>query len=499
MAETKQAYISPPEGVLEISIIRDANPRVLINLDLGIPNFTVFSMNLPLVEDQPNAMSGLIAEAVHVLLDEVSNFMISTEYEKEVIVQMYATVLATFKNMSNEADSSKEQDVIGADPVVKTLEGTFQLPMSFVNETYKKVVTAASLGLNRAEALYKRIAKFKLDPQRQQLLKAAQTMDTSGAQEAAGQALSDYQHKIINELFGLLAEYFASDDMFPEENAVEDLGKDKYEYAGQNLSMAQHAREKKMYSFAATCEEIALDNISTAVSYVRNELRHREQLAESKTLVDEIMNVLSSKSGATKVQRSPKVRHIELTYSPKQKNTVDDTARVIRQYRNRSLRQQPNPMFVVVYDRQGKPRGTISLGPGFKNDLLKAMKKGSVDFSPPISFSTEESMKGTAIKGIPKTISVTGDTYLAVATAGPDMALYHGPSDWLVKFTDGRSQIFPGRPTFANMRRLNFPVPRNRHKWTMIPQDEAPKEEKPAAASIEPVEASSADTGGTLQ
>ena len=46
----KTAYVSPPHGALDITIIRDAQPRVTISLDLGIPNFTVFSMNLPLAE-----------------------------------------------------------------------------------------------------------------------------------------------------------------------------------------------------------------------------------------------------------------------------------------------------------------------------------------------------------------------------------------------------------------------------------------------------------------
>ena len=51
------------------------------------------------------------------------------------------------------------------------------------------------------------------------------------------------------------------------------------------------------------------------------------------------------------------------------------------------------------------------------------------------------------------------------------MALYHGPQDYIVKFPDGRSAIFPGRPTFRKMRLLNFPVPRNRYKWTLITEE----------------------------
>ena len=340
---TKTAYVSPPHGLLEIGIIRDANPRVSISLDLGIPNFTVFSMTFPLAEGAPRAMSELIAEAVNVLLDEVASFMIAQQYEDSVIVKMYQTVLSAFKSMSKEADTSKEQDARGADPTVQIYEGTFDIPMEFINETQKKVVTG----------------------------------------------------------------------------------------------------------------------------------------------------------GAKKIERAPKVRHIELKYSPKDKIKPTDTARVIRQYRNRSLKQQPKPMFVIVYDQLGRATGTIPIGTGktFKNQLLKMLKKGSVDFTAPVSFTNEQELKANPLQGIPRAISVGGMTYEPEAVAGADMALYKGPADYLVKFSDGRSQTFPGRPTFRKMRMLNFPVPKSRHKWTMISEEalakpeekmEAPAEEVKEAADPDP-------------
>lgn len=338
MAENKISYISPEEGVLEIAIIRDANPRVTIALDLGIPNFTVFSLNFPLAEGAPTAMAELIAEAVNVVLDEVASFMMAQEYEEPTIVQMYQTVLTAFKSMSTEADTSKEQDVAGQDPTVQVYEGTFKIPMEFINATQKHVVTGAA--------------------------------------------------KVL--------------------------------------------------------------------------------------------------------KRQPKVRHIELTYSPKRKTKPDDSARVIRQYRNRSLKQQPKPMFVIVYDSMGRATGTIPIGTGktFKNQLLKMLKKGSVDFTAPVSFTNESEMKSSPLNGIPRAVSVAGITYQPEGIAGPDMALYKGPQDWLVKFPDGRSQIFPGRPTFRKMRLLNFPVPKSRMNWTMISQDQlqepkdiqAPKDEAVTAA-----------------
>src|SRR5277367_5068982 len=340
---TKLAYVSPPHGVLEITMIRDANPRVSISLDLGIPNFTVFSMTFPLAEGEPRAMSELIAEAVNVLLDEVASFMIAQEYEEPVIVNMYQTVFSAFKGMSSEADTSKEQDVAGQDPTVQIYEGTFTIPQDFINATQKHVVTG----------------------------------------------------------------------------------------------------------------------------------------------------------GVKKIKREPKVRHIELTYSPKQKTKPNDTARVIRQYRNRSLKQQPKPMFVIVYDQLGRATGTIPIGTGktFKNQLLKMLKKGSVDFTAPVSFVNEQEMKAAPLNGIPRAISIGGITYQPEGHAGGDMALYKGPQDYIVKFPDGRSQIFPGRPTFRKMRLLNFPVPKSRWKWTLIPQDslEQPKdmEEEPQEEMEEAAEPTS--------
>lgn len=311
----KQGYISPQEGKLEISVVRDAQPRVDIALDLGIPNFTVFSMRLPLVEDDPRAMSGLVAEAVHVLCDEVASFMLSMQFEEEVIVRLYATVLAAYKAMAK--GDNKES----GDDMVKTFEVGFRLPQEFVDETQKKVVTAAKV-----------------------------------------------------------------------------------------------------------------------------------------------------------VQRTPKTRHLELTYAKPSKTTVDDTARVVRQYRNRTLRQQPRPLYVVVYDQLGRPQGAVPVDPNFKNKLLQmTRKRGSVEFGAPVSYTSEQEMRSTPISGMPSAISVGGFTYLPEAVAGADMALYHGPQDWLVKFPDGSNPsaaVFPKRPIIPTLRKLGLPVPLHRFNWTTLPKEE---------------------------
>ena len=83
-------------------------------------------------------------------------------------------------------------------------------------------------------------------------------------------------------------------------------------------------------------------------------------------------------------------------------------------YRNRSLKQQPKPLYVVVYDQLGRPTGTIPIGPGknFKNELLRATRKtAAVEFTGPVSFPTEEALRAAPLPGIPRAISVGGETF----------------------------------------------------------------------------------------
>jgi hypothetical protein len=478
MNDTKRAYVSPPVGSLEVTIIRDANPRVTINLDLGIPNFTVFSMTIPLVEDQPRAMSGLIAESVHVLMDEVATFMMSMEYEEEIIVQIYATVLTTFKGMSKESDSSKEQDRTGADPIVRTFEGTFKLPVAFVNETQQKVVTAAAHVHQRLLILYKRLTNF---------LNERKKKDYEGA------ALHEYQWADTQKLYAEAMKFFPEDrSLFDQQRRDMNAILYAVESAKEDMHNAILLINHNAPEIAAHYETNAIQRLTVAIGDLMS-LQDPEMVARDEAISRALDKDTIEHFAATKIQRSPKVRHIELTYDPKRKNTVSDTARVIRQYRNRSLKQQPKPLYVIVYDQMGRPSGTLALGPKFKNQLLSlTTKRAAVEFISPISFPDEQTMKtGLLPPGVPEMISVGGMTYLPEAVAGVDMALYHGPQDYLVKFPDGRSAIFPGRPTFRNMRRLNFPVPRNRFKWTILPPKEPAEEQlrtKPEQTSINPQE-----------
>jgi hypothetical protein len=323
----KTSYISQPAGLLDITIIRDNDPRVIITLDLGIPNFTVFSLKMPVLE-QPGSMTELLAEALSALLDEMSCFMLSLAFDEKIIVAIYAMVLATFKEMTPDSKTDASQSQVGKDDTVVTYEGSFQLPQPFVDETYKKVVT-----------------------------------------------------------------------------------------------------------------------------------------------------------GSRVLKRVPKVRRVELSVEKPQKVQKEDLGRVIRQYRNRSLKTQPRNLFMVVYDQQGRPAGTVPMGSNFRNNLLKMTRgsqKGSTpQFTDAATFERLNELLYKNVVGIPKSISVGEDEYFPEAFCGEDMALYADRTHrYLVKFPDGRVVKFHSRPSVRQLRNRNFPVPSEYWRWNLVKKDEVPPEEE---------------------
>jgi len=208
----KKSYLSPANGTLEITTTRSAQPSASIVLDLGIPNFSIFSVKFPAPPSDPGVFRQVASEALAVMLDEMSAFMLSTGYGKDVIAKMYALALECYREIT-ERGKAEEED---KDPTVRTARGSFELPMGFVNETQKHVVTAGK-----------------------------------------------------------------------------------------------------------------------------------------------------------KVRKAPKYRALEFVKDRPEKPSKNDVLKAIRRYRFQSIKTQPFPLYLVVYDKEGNPKGTLSLGPGFHNELLR--------------------------------------------------------------------------------------------------------------------------------
>jgi 8-oxo-dGTP pyrophosphatase MutT (NUDIX family) len=554
MDSNKQAYLSPAAGMLDISVIRDARPYAVISLDLGIPNFTVFSLKFPLVEDKSTAMSELVAEAVHTLLDEMSAFMLSLNFEQNVIVGIYAAVLTCFKGMTGEADTNKSLSPISKDPTVKTFEGTFKLPMEFVNETYSKVVTASApfdawfkgskvvnpdgtpkkvyhgTGADISEFSYEFVGKGN-----DQL--GSGFYFTDHADTASGYATSRSQTdtpkpggeqgnvmpvflRLIKPIHLLNGEAEESpmttaqirrimmaspilDDVLTDFGDVEFEGKAKvinsavegykdYDLKRQMFLLHNDFfRDNNKEFFEAMHKTTGYDGIiapagdnpwasSNQTHYVAwfpNQIKSAIGNSGQYSLAEN-----SVTAAGKQIKRPPVHRHLELTYEKPSKTTVQDARTVIKQFRNRSLKSQPSPMYVIVYDSMGKARGTIPIGPNFKNQLLNQVyKKGSedekVEFSPTIKFDNDIEMKTTNAEGIPKSIFVGNEQYTPVATISDDMALYSSneKDEFVVKFTDGRCVAFADFPTVESLKDENYPVPTVYTNWSMLSKDEVPE------------------------
>jgi hypothetical protein len=156
----KTSYISPSQGELNLTIDKGTRPFVSIFVDLGIPNFTIFTIKIPLISES-SEMRLLIDKAMDALLDEIIAFMLSMNFHEDVCTHIYALILDCYRNLNNSSDTESEFSGLSKDDNIKLYTGNFNLPDSFVSETQEKVVTAATT-IKRAPA-YKH---FELTPTR---------------------------------------------------------------------------------------------------------------------------------------------------------------------------------------------------------------------------------------------------------------------------------------------------------------------------------------------
>lgn len=217
------------------------SPTASIVLDLGIPKFTTFSIKFPIPEET-QAFQQVASEALGVMLDEMTAFMISVGYKKEVIAKIYALTLACYKDLvANDHPENREKD-----PSIGSVRGEFQIPADFINETQRYVVTAGK-----------------------------------------------------------------------------------------------------------------------------------------------------------KVDRSPRQRRVEIVPKRPVNPSKNDVLKAIRRYRFQSIKSQPFPLYLVVYDNMGQPKGTLTLGPGFHNELLKMQyKKKGADQDPNQAYKDAVRAGGGVWKGI---------------------------------------------------------------------------------------------------
>lgn len=362
--------MSPSTGTLEITAVRSLQPTASIVLDLGIPKFTVFSIKFPISSNDPLEFRQVTSEALGVMLDEMAAFMVSTGYKKEVIAKVYALALDCYKGMTaNDRPEDREKD-----PTVGSVRGEFPLPPEFINETQKCVVTAADSSL---KAFLKSVSKI------------------------LGMLVVPRGHPVNDSFDGKM---IMSDGTWIMAKHDLDVMYDVEESATGHPMVAQAVGgEQELFSYGPVVRvvsprEVDFINLPTSeqmtevARFCKNEPRiwwdvrsiTGRHLGHGEGTLGDLQRGLASladkTASAKQIRRMPKQRRMEFVPERPLSPSKNDVLKAIKRYRFQSIKSQPFPLYLVVYDNMGRPKGTLSLGPGFHNELLKMQykKKGSV-------------------------------------------------------------------------------------------------------------------------
>lgn len=79
----KQAFLLSEQGVVNIYFIRDERPRIQWLIDLGIPNFSVFMLELPIPLDNPTHTQIIFHEGMALILQQIKVFLAENEFEED--------------------------------------------------------------------------------------------------------------------------------------------------------------------------------------------------------------------------------------------------------------------------------------------------------------------------------------------------------------------------------------------------------------------------------
>ena len=76
----KRAFVLSEQGVCNVYFIRDERPRIQWLIDLGIPNFTCFMLELPIPIDNPAHAQIVFHEGTALLLQQIKVFLAENEF-----------------------------------------------------------------------------------------------------------------------------------------------------------------------------------------------------------------------------------------------------------------------------------------------------------------------------------------------------------------------------------------------------------------------------------
>ena len=135
----KQAFLLSEQGVVNIYFIRDQNPRIQWLIDLGIPNFSVFMLELPIPPDNPAHIQIIFHEGMALLLDQIKVFLEQREFGDDAGILQ--TIVKTVRK--TEIDFTNPEPFYG-------YEILFPLSVEFYNRVMDRLVRQKTSSWKRA-------------------------------------------------------------------------------------------------------------------------------------------------------------------------------------------------------------------------------------------------------------------------------------------------------------------------------------------------------------
>lgn len=129
----KTAHISPNLGILELTLMAQERPQALLTLDLGIPNWPVWNLRVPMDSEDGERILDMSLQA---LAEDVLNFLLVMGVNDKVAQDTYSKILMAYQ-LAKEQPAENDGDSV-------SYRAGLEISPEFIEETHKSIVTAAN-------------------------------------------------------------------------------------------------------------------------------------------------------------------------------------------------------------------------------------------------------------------------------------------------------------------------------------------------------------------
>lgn len=298
----KRAFVSEKSGTLTLSVIRDANPRMQIAIDFCLPTMPVLSLELPFPESEAENANHIFNSGLAVLIEQLHAFLSERGFEEDEII-------ATIERLYQALSLYKEEPPAGGIPRTAAID---------VDEKERT--------LDRLDEIYELVSK-KLHTYRTKFPKPLGYKEVEKdlvAELGISEELAALISPAVNlrTSTALIAPYFKAD-----------LEKILRSPKGKKATML----------IPVQGEPLEVHEISFPITEgFWNQIQQHE---------------ISNKVAADYTNRAMEFE-LRLQNRTQDQKAKEDAAAVISRYKNNIYKNSPGQMFVVLYDRNGRPTGT---------------------------------------------------------------------------------------------------------------------------------------------